>query len=562
MEQQPIQRLSPTRKELTEDQLKNYQYPITPKEAYESAVMKRFQERWEKEMQDIEHRMYWPENYQTKPKQEEPMYPGVNGTPFTVRLGYDPYQKEVEQPKTATEVFCLKNRNGTETVMIRSDAWDKTVEELAKYYTCQQFVEAEHATWYGDVKTKKVNKELPTTVKHDRVMAMMEAMIQLEENRTQGIVAIKPRRTGLTYMQNMMNKHIEEQVKKENEAIEKVLIRHLGNTPNPRNLSMQQRVKNLTEWAARTQTKIITEIKSQTGGPSAFEITGEGLKKIYGASEPGDIKLHASPPNGRPVYSSENIQTGIGIREQLSKAQKNPYAGLTYEKVEKAIGDLFYGKSEPNLVGTIAAYNDMYTSATHQLEQLLAAEKEKIYTTIPKPNASKPTWSQLGDIYKAGNKSDVVSVLQQMQERAEPQKTRSYLEEDSDTMLCVWVRDGVHITQRIKAGSEVPIIANIDGKPLPIVVGSRGTFEHPKDGERLFFSKDDPQGNQDPHGIRPHQAKSTSGAILRTWDEQKGFFVDKPLKLDQGRDFFAEKTKARWMSKSEAKLRGLPVKED
>lgn len=218
------------------------------------------------------------------------------------------------------------------------------------------------------------------------------------ELKNQHTVILKSRRHGMSHMSDAVEAMVYSQlIQKENDQIKEFLKYHLVKGSYQKEHSLEIRLKKLIDWAEKTRTPIIEEVKA----PNAkdFRLTEQGFKKIYGDST-SEVRFD-------------------GILKHLEKGHVHTYEKLTYDVLAKAIGDAFYGKQETK-------------------------------------DENKPQWSDLAAIYNAGSKGDVVSVLQQMQARQQSPAQRSYLEEDDTSVLCVWIRDGVHHSIRVPAGAPIP----------------------------------------------------------------------------------------------------------
>lgn len=254
----------------------------------------------------------------------------------------------------------------------------------------------------------------------------------------QQVVMAKPRRYGMQNLQNRLTEQIAAQkAKTDEEKLESFLILHLEQTPNPRNLTMKQRIRNLADWAEKTGTPVVKETKYQNH--TGYELTEAGKKKIYGDSE---------QPSGF-VFNHDRINQQWDSR---------------WRPVEEVL------------------YEQAYRSTMAQLDTLLRQE-------IKNQNEKQPSWADLARVYKARGKDELVSVLHEMQGQSGPSPKRSYLEEDSASVLCVWVRNGVHHQIRVPAGSPIPTLVEIDGKTIPLITGTPGPFSEGNDASEAFFKK-------------------------------------------------------------------------
>lgn len=261
-------------------------------------------------------------------------------------------------------------------------------------------------------------------------LSRMEA--QLEE-----AIWSQPKHTSDAVMAMTMAVHAAQKVRSEENRLEAFLIPHLEKTPNPRNLTMKARIRNLADWAEKTGTPVVKETKYQNH--TGYELTEAGKKKIYGDSE----------------QSSGFVFNHDRINQQWDSR---------WRPVEEVL------------------YEQAYRSTMAQLDTLLRQE-------IKKQNEKQPSWADLARVYKARGKDELVSVLHEMQGQSGPSPKRSYLEEDSSSVLCVWVRNGVHHQIRVPAGSPIPTLIEIDGKTIPLITGTPGPFSEGNDASEAFFKK-------------------------------------------------------------------------
>lgn len=267
---------------------------------------------------------------------------------------------------------------------------------------------------------------------YDTTTAHLEALMQAELEKRQ-LITIKPRRYGMNHMQQQAvfdHEKIREQMART------VLEKELEKAPNQEGLKMKERIQKLIYWAQATQTPILQEVKGPENR-TTFLLSEQARKKIHGelTSNPGMTwNAHPEVMQARQDKLMSRQETAADLGAAFHKRWE--------EQTEKAV----------------------WLSQDHAHAVGLPVKEQK--------NESEPSWAELAAIYRAGTKGDVVSVMQQMQARNQPPAQRSYLEEDDTTVLCVWVRDGVHHSVRIKAGAPIPELIKINNRSIVAVNSS------------------------------------------------------------------------------------------